>query len=423
MDQVTDHVTEKDSESQQERVRHTWLAIALCWLVAVNLRTVLLGVPPVLTRIQHDLLLTNTELGLITAIPTLCMGLLAYPSASLIGRIGGRLVVTLGMALVMAGAALRAIPAGPAPLYAFTLVLSVGITVSQTAMPILVRQWFPAHVGLASTIYSNGLIIGEIVAVAVTGPVLLHLLGADAWRGTFIVWGAVAAVALVVWLWRAPASPPLGFAARPAAHTAGDRQGHSAGPRPWLRGTHLGFLLGSGSLIYFGMNAWIPSFDQAMGRPGGTAAALAVLNAAQLPVSLTVALVARRVAGRCWPFVFAGGVVLLGLAGWIWAPAATALIWVALLGGGSSAVFILGTALPSLMGGREDVARLTGVTLGLGYTVAFVGPFLGGALLDLTHTPAMAFAPVAAAGCVILALGSTLPTPAALGLHAPQPAR
>ena len=170
------------------------------------------------------------------------------------------------------------------------------------------------------------------------------------------------------------------------------------------------------------MNAWIPSFEQAMGRSAGTAAALAVLNAAQLPVSLTVALVARRVAGRRWPFVLSGGVVLLGVAGWLWAPASTALLWVALLGGGSSAVFILGTALPSLMGGREDVARLTGVTLGLGYTVAFVGPFLGGALLDLTHTPATAFAPVAAAGIITLALGATLPTPTALGLQARRPA-
>jgi CP family cyanate transporter-like MFS transporter len=47
---------------------------------------------------------------------------------------------------------------------------------------------------------------------------------------------------------------------------------------------------------------------------------------------------------------------------------------------GSSCVFVLGIALPPLLATREEVARLTGATLSLSYTTAFLGPLVGGAL-------------------------------------------
>lgn len=408
-------MSSKDSRRPTVQAGHVWLLLALCWVVGVNLRTVILAVPPVLPLIQHDLHLTYTATGLIGSIPVLCMGLLAWPSALLIARIGGRTAVALGLGVVAAGALLRAIPPVAPTLFTFTVVLSLGITLAQTAMPILVRQWFPARIGLASTVYSNGLVVGEAVAVAITGPVLLARFGADAWPATFSVWAGVVAAALGLWLWLAPSSPPLGFhgsSATPPATGASDAQPRR-GPR--VRGWHLGVLLGSGSLAYFAANTWIPGYDQALGR-GTTTAALAALNAAQLPVSLAVAIFAQRITGRRWPFVLAGVAVLVGLGGWLWAPASSGPVWAAVLGGGSSAVFILGTALPSLMAPPGQVARLTGTTLGIGYSLAFVGPLLGGKLLDLTHVPALAFAPVAAAGALTMALGAMLPTRAALGL-------
>jgi MFS transporter, CP family, cyanate transporter len=414
-------VTSQDPRRPTAQAGRVWLLLALCWLVGVNLRTVILAVPPVLPLIQRDLRLSYTATGLIGAIPVLCMGVLAWPSAVLIGRIGGRAAVAAGLALVAVGALLRGVPPVAPALFGFTVVLSVGITLAQTSMPVLVRQWFPARVGLASTVYSNGLVIGEAVAVAVTGPLLLARFGADAWPATFAVWAAAVAVALALWLWFAPPAPPLGFhgAAPRVASTAGtpSAPGTAAPARRGqrVRGWHLGALLGSGSLAYFAANNWIPVYDQALGRATATTA-LAALNAAQLPVSLAVAIFAQRITGRRWPFVLAGAAVLVGLGGWLWAPASSGPLWAAVLGGGSSAVFILGTALPSLMATPGQVARLTGATLGIGYTLAFVGPLLGGGLLDLTHIPAMAFAPVAAAGVLTLVLGATLPTRAALGL-------
>jgi CP family cyanate transporter-like MFS transporter len=85
-------------------------------------------------------------------------------------------------------------------------------------------------------------------------------------------------------------------------------------------------------------------------------------------------------------------------------------VWVALLGVGPSCVFVLAIALPPLLATREEVARLTGATLSLSYTIAFVGPFVGGALWDLFGVPQLAFAPVAVAGVAMIVLAASLPS-------------
>jgi CP family cyanate transporter-like MFS transporter len=176
-------------------------------------------------------------------------------------------------------------------------------------------------------------------------------------------------------------------------------------------------MLGAGSLIYFGMNGWIASYNQAMHYANLTPLALVILNAAQLPVSLAITLFAQQLAGRRWPFIAAGAICAISIAGWVFTPAVLEPFWAALLGGSSALVFTLGIALPPLLASHEQVARLTGTTLSLTYGVAFVGPFIGGALWDLLHLPAVAFLPVAMASVTLIILGALLPSRASFGLR------
>jgi CP family cyanate transporter-like MFS transporter len=175
-------------------------------------------------------------------------------------------------------------------------------------------------------------------------------------------------------------------------------------------------MIGCGSLIYFGMNAWIASYNQAIHHMDLTSPALATLNIAQLPVSLGVTLLAQQLAGRRSPFIVAGAICAVSIAGWIFTPAALEPFWAALLGGSSALVFTLGLALPPLLARQDEVARLTGISFSLTYGVAFVGPFIGGELWDLFHLPAVAFVPVAIASVMLILLGSLLPSRSTFGL-------
>lgn len=387
---------------------------ALITIVGVNLRTVILGVPPVLPLIQHDLGLSHTLIGFLTALPVLLMASAALPAGLLATRVGGRWSVAIGLALLALGALLRAVWPAPFPLYVFTLTLSAGIAIAQTAVPVLIRQWFPGRIGLVSAFYSDGLIIGEALAAGLTVPLMTHFFGRDSWPATFVFWGALAALFAGLWIAFAPPAPAM---PRAVSSPRSSRH-HSGGQTPprCVRAWQLGVVLGSGSLVYFGVNGWVAPYNQALHHTSQTPLTLLVLNAAQLPVSLGMTAFAQRLAGRRWPFVTAGVVCLVAMVGWLLAPAAVEPVWAALLGGSSAFVFVLGIALPAMLAGRGEVAWLTGLTLTLSYGVAFLGPLCGGGLWDLLGQPGFAFAPVIIAGLALIVFGALLPPRSAFGI-------
>ena len=390
----------------------------LITLVGFNLRSVLLGVPPVLPLIQHDLGLSYTLTGFLTALPVLVLAVGAWPSGLLAERIGARLSVSIGLGLLAAGTLLRAFRLSIPSLFFFTFILSIGITMSQTAVPVLIRRWYPKQIGLVSALFSDGLILGEAVAAGITVLIMVQFLGSDAWAGTFVFWGIPIVVLFALWLLLAPPGPASVSRPRLSRHHAKAKPRDVNAPiqRKRVNALHLGILVGGGSLIYFGMNAWIASYNQALHQSYLTPTALLALNAAQLPVSIGVTFVAQHIAGRRWPFIVAGIISAIAIGGWIFTPAELQPLWAALLGGSGALVFTLGIALPPLLASPHEVGRLAGITLSLTYGVAFVGPFIGGALWDLFDVPALAFAPVAIASVMLMILGALLPSRSSFGI-------
>jgi CP family cyanate transporter-like MFS transporter len=298
--------------------------------------------------------------------------------------------------------------------------LSIGITMSQTAIPILIRRWYPKQIGLVSALFSDGLILGEAVAAGITVLVMVRLLGGENWEGTFVFWGIPILVLLILWLLLAPPGPKRVRRPRLARQRI-ETKLHDANllsQHKRVNALHLGILVGGGSLIYFGMNAWIASYNQALHTSFITPAALLSLNAAQLPVSIGVTFVAQYIAGRRWPFIVAGIISAFAIVCWMFTPVDLQPIWAALLGGSGALVFTLGIALPPLLAAPHEVGRLAGITLSLTYGVAFVGPFIGGALWDLFKVPALAFTPIFIASAMLIVLGALLPSRSSFGIYA-----
>jgi MFS transporter, CP family, cyanate transporter len=399
---------------EEVHILNTWRSFviyALLLFVGINLRSVILAVPPVLPLIKHDLNLSYTATGLLTSMPILIMGATAWSSGLLVERIGGRNAVTWGLLLLAGGSLLRALWPSAFPLFLFTVLLSLGIALTQTTIPVLVRRWFPTHIGLATALFTDGLIIGETLGAGATVPVMLGFLGKDAWVATFVFWGVPVVVLLVFWLWLAPTTapqPPISLYTL-EAQTPSGKEIPALKTETKVNTFHLGFLLGSGSLIYFAMNSWIASYNLAIHHANLTPLALTILNAAQIPSSLLVTFFAQRMTGRRWPFILAGFVCLGAILGWIFTPGSLEYLWAALLGASSALVFTLALALPALLAAPGKIARLTGATLSLGYSTAFIGPFIGGGLWDIFNLPALAFLPVFLASILLIFLGTFLP--------------
>ncbi|HEX8732921.1 MAG TPA: MFS transporter [Ktedonobacterales bacterium] len=391
----------------------TWIGVlGLILLVGINLRTPLLSVPPVLAIIHDDLGLNYGQTGLLTALPSLMMGLGALPAGRIAGRVGGRVSVALGLALVLAGTVARSVWPATFTLYFFTAALAAGIALAQTSVPVLARQWFPTRIGLASAIFTDGLTLGETFAAALTVPLMHGWFGANAWPAALLVWAAPMTVGLLLWLWLAPPAPPM-RATRPAPVSAtmgaASTTAPADHPAPHVSPWTLGAIMGGGSLIYFAMNGWIANYNQALHATNMTPIALSALNAAQLPICFGLTVVAQRVAGKRWPFLVAGSVALVSIIGWLVTPPTLEPLWGSLLGACSAGVFTLSLALPAIFGHGAHVARLAGGSLAVSYTATFVGPYIGGVLWDNFHLPWLAFLPVIVAALWLLVASSLLP--------------
>ncbi len=176
----------------------------------------------------------------------------------------------VGLLLSAVAAAARGAIADAAFLYAATIAMGAGVSIVQTVMPPLVRSWFPQRIGLATSVYTNGLLIGEILPVGLTIPFVLPLLHGS-WRLDFVVWSVpVLATALLVALCT-PDRRAVG-----KANIAPNRRWWPDWRDPLI--WRLGLILGSVNATYFVTNAFLPDYVVAAGRPDLVSSALTALN-------------------------------------------------------------------------------------------------------------------------------------------------
>lgn len=361
--------------------------LALLWLCGVALRLTILAVPPVITRIRADLALTGTEIGLLSALPVVVFGVFALPGSILVARFGVAATLVAGLLIGAAGAALRGLILSTPGLFAATAVMGAGIAMMQVALPAAVRQWMPERAGFATALYTNGLLLGEILPVALTIVFVLPLTSGS-WRLALALWGlplvAIAVLALIMAPPRAAAEPTSGAA---TVHWSPDWREK----RVWQFGlTFLGV-----TSTYFGANAFVPGYLEAMGRPDLIGGVLTALNAGQLPVSLLLLIFAGRLARQVWSLPVIAIVSLACLAGVATTASNWTIAFAAVLGGMLAAALTLALTLPVLLCDRQDVARVSAGMFMIGYAAAVALSILSGALWDLSGTARAAFLPIA----------------------------
>src|SRR5271169_6493982 len=139
------------------------MRLLLLWLAGNGLRLTILAVPPVIPLIHDQLNLSATEIGILTGLPSMLFAFAAVPGSLLIARLGIRTALVVGMTLTAAGGALRGALPDVAWLYAMTITMGAGVAIMQVTMPPAVRAWFPERIGFATAVYTNGLLVGEIL--------------------------------------------------------------------------------------------------------------------------------------------------------------------------------------------------------------------------------------------------------------------
>jgi len=375
------------------------LCVLLLWLAGNGSRITILAVPPVIPLIRTEFGMSETQVGILTGLPPVLFACTAVLGSLLIARFGALATLIAGLLATAAGSALRGAAPEMFSLYAATIVTGFGVAIMHPSLPPLVRMWLPHRIGFGAAVFTNGLLIGEILPVALTIPLLLPLLD-NSWRASFVVWALpVALIAFII----------MALAPRPAVPT----RPAQAAQRWWPNWRdpliwRLGIALGSVNAMYFSANAFLPDYLHHIGRGDLVSAALTALNVGQIPASLLLLAVAGRLEREIWPHIVCGAGSLAAIIGIAVLPGAGIVICAGVLGFFAAAVLILMLALPPLLAPPDDVHRVSAAMFTISYSCAVITPVFSGLAWDLTGIAQSAFVPLGLCAVLLMVLAPTI---------------
>lgn len=354
------------------------VAVIGLFVVALNLRPAITSIPPLIETIRVDLGLSAAAAGLLTAIPVLLMGVLAPPAARLGARYGIEPMV-LGAIALLGGATLaRTGGSSVVALFASAFGAGAGIAVVGTLLVGFVKQRFAARAGAVTGVYSVGIQVGAVAGAGLTVPVE-QLTGS--WPVALAAWSILAVMAMVMW---APVRRRGATQAAPVPVGL-----------PWkdrVAWTLSAFFAGE-SVIYYSALTWLPALYQehGVGR-AGAGVLLAAMTGAQVVGALAIPMLAdRSLDRRPWLFI-AATLMATGLVGVTFAPMAIPAVWMVFFGVGIGGVFALTLILPvDLATDVHGASRIAAMAFVVGYPIAALGPFLTGALHDISDGYRMPF--------------------------------
>jgi len=356
---------------------------------ALNLRTPITSLPPVMADVATGLGLDQTLTGLLVGIPALCFSIVAPAASALIARLGPYPAVTVALLGVVAGTLVRSAGSGTTGVvaaFAGTVLLGAAITVGNVVVPVIIARDFADRTAPATGLYSSVMNLGSVLATSLTAP-LAALLG---WQGAVASWSLMAVAALVVWLVTTrraglpratPTDPdrPGAVPGRPAPERPDETwTGVLRRPLTWV----LSLAFAGQSFSYYAVTGWLPELlRDLLGvsvTTAGNAAApfqgLAIAGSVLVPLVLATRAPMRVAAvamGVLWAVLPAG--LLLAPQWW--------LVWVCLSGiaqGGNFVVIFTVAAqrCRTVAQTRRTVAAVQTV----GYAVAATAPSVIGAV-------------------------------------------
>ncbi|WP_332839442.1 CynX/NimT family MFS transporter [Brevibacterium antiquum] len=364
-----------------------WMVVGIV-VLAINLRAPIIAPTAVLGDIQHDTGLSAAGVGLLTGLPVLLFALLTPVAGKTIGRFGAEAAVLSCLTGVLLGTVLRSL--GPPWLVLVgTGIIGIAITLGNIAVPVIIRREVPWNqVSMVTGLYSATMNVGSMITLLGTGP-LAEALG---WRWAVAIWGALAVIGLIYWLFmirlriRRTAIFAASAESSPAPEPTPVRRPWREAPPEFRRIIALLVITFSGqSIAYYTTTTWLPSILSDTGgldsaASGGTASLFqvaAILGAFGVPL----------LAARTKPWVPVAIIAALWLSlpvGLLLAPS-TYVLWAitggVAQGGGFTAIFSI---IARTAGSDRETASASARVQGGGYLAATLAPPFAGWLRNAT---------------------------------------
>lgn len=347
-----------------------WLGISV-FLIALNLRPLFTSLSTILTEIMASTGLTASGASVLTTLPVLCLGIFAIPAPALARRFGTERTLFGALVLITLGTALRA-SEHHSLLFAATAVAGAGIAMCNVLLPGLIKRDFGVWAAVMTGLFTMGLCAGAAGAAAFTQP-LQHMLG-QSWTAALAFWALPALITALIWApraWRQQQTQRL--------------VGH--GPKGLWHDTlawQVTLFMGLQSALAYIMMGWLAPMLRERGMDASSAGYVVGISIiAQMAATLFTPSLAMRCKNQSALAVGITALTVITFIACLALPLSGVWVWGALLGlgqGGSISLAIMMIVMRSA--DAATTAQLSGMSQGVGYTVAATGPLIVGLLRD-----------------------------------------
>ena len=350
--------------------------LLLIGLVALsfNLRPAASSVGPVVGALNDDLGMSPTTAGVLTTLPVLCFALFGALAPWCARVIGAHRVMLIALGLSTLGLWGRSVADNSVVFILATIPPLAGMATANVLLPSLIKRHFPTRIGLLTAIYTTMLAIGMTMASALTVPIGE---ASGSWRYGIAIWGLTAFVAALPW---------IGLIGHDVHPDAGQRR--SVGFSD-VSHTRLGWMMagyfGFQSLHAYAIFGWMPEiFGDAGYSASNAGLLLALTTSVSIPVSFVLPGLAVRRDNQTPIVVSLAICYVIGYTGLLLWPSEGAIAWCLLIGLGTGAFPLVLTLIGLRSATPDGTAGLSSFTQSVGYLIAGIGPFMMGALYDVS---------------------------------------
>lgn len=339
-------------------------------VVSLNLRGAITCVGPLLEEIRAAFGMSGAAAGLLSSLPLFAFAFVSPYAAPLARRIGVEYALFVSLLVLVSGLLIRYL-ATPVTLYAGTVLIGVGIAISNVLLPGLLRRDFPRHLATVTAVFTM-----VLVTVGGTGSgVAIPLAEWGGWRFSLAFWLIPAVLGILAWM---------------------PRLKHNTLPRPapekraslWNSALawQVSLFMACQSTAFYVMIAWLPSV---LNDLEGISAAQAgwILFIYQIFVLLSVMAIPvliHRLPDQRWIGAGSATLILAGYCG-IYLATDQALWWMIVMGLGAGGSLVLAMTMFGLRStSAAQTVALSGMAQAVGYMMAAVLPILIGYIHDLT---------------------------------------
>ncbi len=362
-------------------------------LVALNLRTAVAALSPIIDQVSKDVGLGPVVLGIIGAAPPVTFavtGLLAPRLSRKVGLEGGLLIAAAAMVI---GHVARALAPNSALLIIATIITVAGAGFGNVLLPPVVKRYFPDRITQVTTFYAVLISISTALPALAAVPVANQY----GWRVSLGIWSVLALTALAPWI----VETVRHRRELARQRTSDETQGVESEPK--LAGRLVRSPIAWAVMITFSVSsinvyaafAWLPQLlvDTAGVSHAAAGVLLSLYAFVGLPAGLVVPLLAARLKNVSILLYFAVGCFIVGYGGLIFAPAAAPALWVVISGIGPMLFPVALVLINARTRSHAGSVALSGFVQGVGYIIAAFSPVVFGILHDVTGswTPSILF--------------------------------